>query len=137
MNLVENFHIKVIMIFDVLGSKAHRWLCYQYVLEQRVSLDALFLFHALFESQRPQTRPFVLHLQSTVDKLSSSYVMRFNVSTANLGRVNMDFGLFQVVLHKIQVVLQPFSDVKRMSNHSQSILVPFSSQSTIYKYWIY
>ena len=33
MNLVENFHIKVIMIFDVLGSKAHRWLCYQYVLE--------------------------------------------------------------------------------------------------------
>ena len=50
--------------------------------------------HALFKSQRPQTRPSELHLQSTVDKLSSSYVLVFNVSTVNLGRVNMDFGSF-------------------------------------------
>ena len=48
----------------------------------------------IYKPKAPQTRPSELHLQSTVDKLSSSYVMVFNVSTVNLGRVNMDFGLF-------------------------------------------
>ena len=38
---------------------------------------------------------------TTVDKLSSSYVLTFNVSTVNLGRVNMNFGLFSAFGYKI------------------------------------
>ena len=82
-----------------------RWLISNVVSHWRVSSDALFLFmrflcvaHALsmrfYKPKAPQTRPSELHLQSTVDKLSSSYVLVFNVSTVNLGRVNMDFGSF-------------------------------------------
>ena len=36
-----------------------------------------------------------------VDKLSSYYVMRFNVSTVNLDRVNINFGSFSAFGYKI------------------------------------
>ena len=45
-------------------------------------------------------RPFELHLQSTVDKLSLSYVLTVNESTVNLGRVNMNFGSFSAFSYK-------------------------------------
>ena len=110
---------------------------------RRVSSDALFLFmrflcvaHALsmrfYKPKAPQTRPSELHLQSTVDKLSSSYVLVFNVSTVNLGRVNMDFGSFFLLYGiKFRLFYNLFSYVKRMSNHSQSTLNPFLCQSQV------
>ena len=133
-HLVENICIEGYYEFDVLGSKAHHWLCYQYVLERRVSKDALFLFmrflcvaHALsmrfYKPKAPQTRPSELHLQSTVDKLSSSYVLVFNVSTVNLGRVNMNFGSFSAFGHKI---LGRFSTRFPMPYQSNTNLIPIN-----------
>ena len=86
-------------------------------------------------------RPFVLHLQSTIDKLSPYYVMRFNVSTINFGSCQHGFWVvFRLFGIKFRLFYNLFfrcqTDVKRMSNHSQSILVPISIQSTIYKCWI-
>ena len=96
----------------------------------RVSSDALFLFMRFYKPKAPQTRPSELHLQSTVDKLSSSYVLVFNVSTVNLGRVNMDFGSFFLLYGiKFRLFYNLFSYVKRMSNGCQTILNPFSCQS--------
>ena len=54
----------------------------------------LMRFHALFYKPKAPNKAFRTPSTIPVDKLSSSYVMVFNVSTVNLGRVNMDFGSF-------------------------------------------
>ena len=92
MHLVENICIEGYYEFDVLGSQAHSDCVNRYVVSG--GYLRMPFFYAFFKSQRPQTRPFVLHLQSTVDKLSPYYVLTLNVSTVNLGRVNMNFGSF-------------------------------------------
>ena len=75
-------------------------------------------------------RPFVLHLQSTIDKLSPYYVMRFNVSTINFGPCQHGFWVvFRLFGIKFRLFYNLFSDVKRMSNGCQTILNPFSCQS--------
>ena len=100
----------------------------------------LCVAHALFISRSPHIEGFRTPSTTTVDKLSWSYVPTLNVSTVIPGRVNMDFRLF-CIKFRLFYNLFPMSngcqtDVKPFSIHSQSILVPIPSQSTIYKCWI-
>ena len=78
------------------------WCIFTCVINNYICFMRYFMrFYALFYKPKAPNKAFRTPSTIPVDKLSSYYVLILNVSTVNLGRVNMDFGLFLAFGYKI------------------------------------